>query len=107
MMSQPALMLAAVACLASSVVAAAVAPFTSRFLAIAGTSLLVVQAAERFGAGVRAWRQFDDPAGLTFPLVHLARNAVWVVAIAVWCGRRLMGRATSPAASMKPRQASR
>jgi len=107
MMSQPALMLAAVACLVFSVVAVTVHPLTSRFLSIAGTSLLVVLAAERFGAGVRAWRQFDDPAALAFPLVHLARNAVWVVAITVWCGRRLVGRAASPTASMKPRQASR
>jgi hypothetical protein len=78
-----------------------------RFVAIAGTSLLVVLAAERFGAGVRAWRQFGDPAALSFPLVHLARNTAWVVAIALWCGRRLVGRGASPSASMKPRQAGR
>lgn len=107
MMSQPALMLAAVACLVAAVVAAAVDPLAARTLAMTGASLVIVQAAERFAAGVRAWRRFGDPAGLAFPLVHLARNAVWVVAIAVWCGRRLRGRAASPAASMKSRPASR
>jgi hypothetical protein len=107
MMSHPALMLAAVACLMLSAVAMALAPAPSRPLAIAGASLVVVLAAERLGAGVRAWRRFDDPAALAFPVVHLARNAAWVAAIAVWCGRRLLGRDVSPAASMKPRQVSR
>ena len=107
MMTQPALMLAALAALLLSAVAATMDPPTARLLAIAGVSLLVVQAAERCSAGIRAWRRFDDPAALTFPLVHLARNAAWVVAIAAWAGRRLLGRDASPAASMKPRQVNR
>jgi cellulose synthase/poly-beta-1,6-N-acetylglucosamine synthase-like glycosyltransferase len=107
MMRHPALMLAATACLGLSMLAMPVAPGLSRALAIAGVSLLVVLAAERFGAGVRAWRQFGDPTALAFPIVHLARNAAWVAAIVVWGGRRLLGFASSPAASMKPRQVSR
>jgi cellulose synthase/poly-beta-1,6-N-acetylglucosamine synthase-like glycosyltransferase len=105
MMSQPALMLAALVCLILSAVALVLDPPISRSLAIAGASLVVVLAVERFGAGIRAWRRFHDPAALAFPLVHLARNVAWVAAIGVWVGRRLVGREASPGASMKPRQA--
>jgi hypothetical protein len=58
---------------------------------------------ERAVAGVRAWRRYGDTAALGFPLVHSARDLAWVAAIAVWIGRRLLGRAGGPAASMTPR----
>src|SRR5206468_12334463 len=44
-----------------------------------------------------------DWAPLLFPVVHLARDLVWVAAIAAWCARRLAGRAPAPADSMTPR----
>lgn len=68
-----------------------------------GVVLLLALAAERAVAGVRAWRQFEDPAALAFPLVHLARNMAWVTAVLVWTGRRLLGRPVKPEHSMTAR----
>ena len=70
-----------------------------------GVVLLLALAAERMVAGVRAWRQFDDPAALAFPLVHLARNVVWVMAVGVWTTRRLLGVPIRPEHSMTARAA--
>jgi glycosyltransferase involved in cell wall biosynthesis len=58
---------------------------------------------ERAVAGVRAWRRYGDSAALGFPLVHIARDLAWVVAIAFWSWRHLSGGAGGPAASMTPR----
>jgi hypothetical protein len=68
-----------------------------------GVVLLLALAAERAVAGVRAWRQFGDPAALAFPVVHLARNVAWVMAIGVWIVRRLLGRPIRPEHSMTAR----
>jgi hypothetical protein len=72
-----------------------------------GVALLLALAAERAVAGVRAWRQFDDPAALAFPVVHLARNVVWVMAVGIWTVRRLLGRPIRPEHSMTARAATR
>jgi GT2 family glycosyltransferase len=66
-------------------------------IAILCLSLVV---AERFLAGVRAWRRFGDPAGLAFVPVHLLRNLVWCWALVRWTARRLCGRSTRPSDSM-------
>jgi hypothetical protein len=58
---------------------------------------------ERAIAGVRAALRFKDPAALTFPFFHLARDAAWVSAMAVWAVRRLAGRPTRPHHSMRAR----
>ena len=55
---------------------------------------------ERLIAGVMASIQFRDPAGLLFVPMHLVRDFAWVVAIGVWCGRRLRGAAPRPSDSM-------
>ena len=96
-----------VAAVASCFLAAAIvlpAPY-SPALAAAGAMLFAVLFLERTIAGVRAWRQFEDPAALSFPFVHLLRDLVWVAAIAVWGVRRFLRRAPRPGHSMTPRAA--
>ena len=73
----------------------------------AGLGLLLVLATERAIAGVRAWKQFGDPAALAFPIVHLARDLAWVAAMAVWTVRRILRRPLEPRHSMTPRTAPR
>jgi len=72
-------------------------------VANAALLMLLALATERFLAGVRAAVRFRDWAPLLFPVIHLARDLVWVAAIAAWCARRLARRAPAPADSMKPR----
>lgn len=66
----------------------------------AGAALVGLLAVERAIAGVRAWRMFGDPAALAFPVVHLARDAAWVAAVAVWTVRRVTRRPVKPEHSM-------
>jgi succinoglycan biosynthesis protein ExoA len=66
-------------------------------------ALVGVLLLERAIAGVRAALRFKDPAALTFPFFHLARDAAWVSAMAVWAVRRLSGRPTRPHHSMRAR----
>jgi len=75
--------------------------------ATAGLALLMALATERAIAGVRAWKQFGNPAALMFPLVHFARNLAWVAAVAVWASRRLLRRPLKPQHSMSTRTAAR
>ena len=74
-------------------------------MASAGVLVLLVLAFERIVAGVAAWRTFGDPAGLAFPVVHLARDAAWLAAIAVWTVRRMSACPCEPAHSMSGRKA--
>jgi hypothetical protein len=76
-------------------------------LAAAGLALLLVLAIERAIAGVRAWKQFGNPAALAFPVVHLARNLAWVAAALAWSARRLTRRPLRPEHSMSARTAAR
>jgi hypothetical protein len=76
-------------------------------LIAAGLTLLLALAIERAIAGVRAWRQFGNPAALAFPLVHLIRDVAWVGAIVVWTVRRLLRRPLKPEHSMTARTAAR
>jgi glycosyltransferase involved in cell wall biosynthesis len=69
-----------------------------------GATLLAGLAIERILAGVRAVRQFGDPAALIFPVLHLARDVAWVAAMATWLFRRLCGQPSTPAHSMRPRR---
>ena len=69
-------------------------------LACVLTGVLIL---ERAVAGVRAAARFRDAAALTFPFFHLARDAAWVTAMAVWTIRRLSGRPPRPHHSMRPR----
>jgi hypothetical protein len=58
---------------------------------------------ERAIAGWRAARAFADPAGLAFPVLHLARDVAWSIAIVTWCVRWIASTPTRPAFSMRPR----
>jgi glycosyltransferase involved in cell wall biosynthesis len=70
-------------------------------------SLLIVAGlvGERSAAAVAAARRFGDLTPLAFPIVHLARDLVWVAAIAMWLARRFGRRPTAPAHSMRGRRA--
>jgi cellulose synthase/poly-beta-1,6-N-acetylglucosamine synthase-like glycosyltransferase len=72
-----------------------------------GAILVALLMLERTVAGVRAWRQFGDPAALTFPAVHLARDIAWVTAIGAWAFRRVRGTPDRPEHSMSVRRAAR
>ena len=104
MMGHPVVTGAAFCLLAADRVAFALWDRTFGLVSV-GVVLLLALAAERTLAGVRAWRQFGDPAALAFPVVHLARNAVWVLAVGVWTMRRLLGRPIRPEHSMTARAA--
>ena len=59
--------------------------------------------AERSVVGIAAYRRIGDRAALAFPIVHLARNAAWALAIVLWCVRRACRRVRSPGHSMHRR----
>lgn len=102
MMAHAPLTFGAAASLAGSgVMAAASAP--APWLAIAGASILAFLAVERSVVGAAAWWRTGDRTALAFPLAHLARDAAWAAAIAMWCLRRAAGRTHSPAHSMRRR----
>jgi cellulose synthase/poly-beta-1,6-N-acetylglucosamine synthase-like glycosyltransferase len=102
MMAQP---LVTMLALCGYVAAAAVAAAGGVWRPLAAAARVVVAAVfvERLTAGVLAARRFRSAAPLAFPVVHLARNLAWVAAIVVWTARRLRGRRSSPAHSMRPR----
>jgi mycofactocin glycosyltransferase len=106
MMAHPLAMAAALVLLMTGVVAAALARPGMPLIA-AGVAILAVLATERGIAGVRAWKRFNDPVALAFPLVHLARDGAWVAAMAVWVIRRLLRRPLKPVHSMMARAAAK
>ena len=75
----------------------------ARPLALASMAVIAGLACERLVAGVAAVRRFGDISPLAFPVVHLVRDLAWVVAIVRWSIRRLTGRPTAPAHSMRGR----
>jgi hypothetical protein len=83
--------------------AGAVAGWSARLPLASGTALAGVLAIERTVAGVRAWRRFDDPAGLLFAPAHLARDLAWTAAMATWLARRVRRASPRPNDSMTPR----
>ena len=102
MMLHPVATAAALVCLAAGgALAAAGQPWLT--ISLAGAVLLGTLAVERTVVAVRAWRTFHDRAALLFPVLHLVRDLVWVLAIIVWWMRRLGGIAAQPAQSMRPR----
>jgi glycosyltransferase involved in cell wall biosynthesis len=72
-----------------------------------GAVLLGLLALERLWAGVRGAVRFRDLTPLWFPVMHLARDLAWVVAMAVWSVRRIAGRRSRPSHSMRARPAER
>jgi len=89
--------------IAAALLAAGGGPW--RAPAAAAVALLAVLAIERAIAGVRAWHRFHDCAALLFPVLHLIRDLIWVVAIGVWLNRQMRGRHGQPGYSMRPRPA--
>src|SRR5439155_26068610 len=102
MMMQPVLTAVALAGLAAAGAVAA-AGGSPRTIAVAATALLSMLVLERLAAGVSAAWRFHTVTPLVFPLLHLGRNLAWVTAILMWTGRRLGGRRSTPAHSMRPR----
>ena len=102
MMAHPLLLAVAVASMTAGALAAALERPASLFISVAAslTGLLV---SERAIAGLRAASRFRDPAAWLFPVVHLARDAAWAVAIGIWLARRAAGIAAAPAHSMRAR----
>jgi glycosyltransferase involved in cell wall biosynthesis len=68
-----------------------------------GATLVGLLFLERLAASGRALARFGDTAALTFPLLHLARDLMWVAAIAVWTKRRVKGQPSLPSHSMRAR----
>jgi hypothetical protein len=58
-------------------------------------------AGERWVAGLKAWRRFDDVAGFLFAPAHLLRDLCWAAAIARWLARRAVRRNVAPTHSMR------
>ncbi|HEX3702265.1 MAG TPA: glycosyltransferase [Vicinamibacterales bacterium] len=104
MMLHPLLMSIALAAFgAAALLAATGGPW--RIPVIAAAALVAGLALERLAAGIAAARRFRDSTPLVFPLLHLVRDVAWVAAIGMWTGRRLFGRPSKPAHSMRPRAA--
>jgi len=68
-----------------------------------GATLLGLLFLERLAAGGRAFARFGDAASLTFPLLHLARDVMWVAAIGAWTKRWITGQPSLPSHSMRAR----
>jgi Glycosyl transferase family 2 len=102
MMLQPLLTLASLAAFALAAVSAA-AGGASRSIVIGAAALLAVLVLERLAAGVSAAWRFRTATPLVFPILHLGRNLAWVAAMLVWSARRIGGRRSTPAHSMRPR----
>ncbi|HEX7088477.1 MAG TPA: glycosyltransferase [Vicinamibacterales bacterium] len=105
MMAHPVVMGLAIASGAGAVALSAAGPTGGTQAAWLAGSLVALLAAERMVVGVAAALREREPAGLLFPVVHLARDVAWVAAIACWCVRRLAGRDARPHHSMRPRDA--
>jgi hypothetical protein len=103
MMMHPLLLVVALLGLGAAVALAANGIGAWRLPALASGTLVGALLVERLAAGIRAARRFQDPTPLVFPLLHLARDLAWVVAIAAWVTRRVLRRSPSPAHSMRPR----
>lgn len=101
MMWHPLVMGVALMLLAVSVV---LAPFGLGWPCFSfGTTLVGLLFLERLAASGRALSRFGDVAALTFPLLHLARDLMWVAAIAVWTKRWATGEPSLPSHSMRAR----
>jgi len=103
MMLQPLMTAAALVGLFVAAAASAVGG-PSGAIAAAAAALLAVVVLDRLAAGVAAARRFRTLTPLVFPFLHVGRNLAWVAAIVAWTARRLAGRHSVPAHSMRPRR---
>jgi hypothetical protein len=105
MMAHPVLLLGALGCITWAAAAASVgAPW--QMMAGTGAAIVALLAFERLLAGIKAARRFRAATPLVFPLLHLARDMAWVVAIVAWTSRRALRQTPLPAHSMRPRKVS-
>jgi GT2 family glycosyltransferase len=74
------------------------------WLLCGGLAVVAALALERMVVGARAAYRLRDPAGLFFPVAHLARDVAWATALVRWIGRRLLGQPTRPNHSMVARE---
>ena len=102
MMAHP-LLLILMSALGAAGTLAALVDRPSPWLYWSAVALAALLVGERALAGLRAARRFRDRAALLFPVAHLARDAAWALAIAVWVARRLAGVTAMPAHSMRAR----
>ncbi len=68
-------------------------------VSVSGT-LFCALVLERAWAASRAWRLSRDFAAWAIPVVHLLRDAVWLVALFRWALDRALGKPRGPGASM-------
>jgi cellulose synthase/poly-beta-1,6-N-acetylglucosamine synthase-like glycosyltransferase len=93
MMSHPLVLAAALVMLVASGALAVFGLSWQPYFAFALT-LVGLLFLERVSAAGRALSRFGDVASLTFPVLHLARDLMWVAAITVWTKRWIAGRPT-------------
>jgi hypothetical protein len=105
MMFHPLVLMAALTGLTAALLLglAGVSPQAAEALAFTSLALVGVLSVERLAAGGAAARRFKDATPLVFPLLHLCRDTAWVLAIAIWTLRRVLGRPMHPSHSMWPR----
>ena len=103
MMMHPLVMGVAVCLMAPAVLSASLTGVFGT-LALVGVALVFMLALERTWAGVRAWRRWNEPAALGFPVFHLIRDVVWVAAGLVWLSRRARRTPSRPGHSMAVRR---
>jgi cellulose synthase/poly-beta-1,6-N-acetylglucosamine synthase-like glycosyltransferase len=99
MMWHPVLMAASIVMLLASGACAVFGWSWQPYFALSAT-LIGLLFLERVAASGRALSRFGDAASLTFPVLHLARDLVWVAAIAVWTKRWIAGPETLPSHSV-------
>jgi GT2 family glycosyltransferase len=102
MLHGPAMLFAVVLGIASGGLALTGLP--ARWPLLAALAVVAAASIERFIAGLRAQRQFRDPAGFWFVPAHFVRDLAWAAAIVVWTIRRLRGTNRTPSDSMRARR---
>ncbi len=105
MMAHPLVMGLALAAFGMAGVSAAAGRPTAPWVA-SGVILAAGLIIERAVASLRAYRRWYDEAALLFPVVHLLRDAAWVLAVLAWVTRRATRRSARPSHSMRTRSAS-
>jgi cellulose synthase/poly-beta-1,6-N-acetylglucosamine synthase-like glycosyltransferase len=66
-----------------------------------GVTLIGLLFLQCVAASGRAFSRFGDVASLSFPVLHLARDVMWIAAIAVWTKRSVTGEPSLPCHSMQ------
>jgi glycosyltransferase involved in cell wall biosynthesis len=86
--------------LAASAAAAVLPGGWARPCAALALIVFAAMALERAVAALAAYRRLRDPAALSFPALHLLRDAAWLWALVRWSWDRVRRRPSRPSASM-------